>query len=144
MSDVAGAFVLAGRVIFAVFFGYVAGYGGHIKMTKMLEGYARQVKFPVAAIAGWPTGVWLIAGALSIALGVWPDVGALMIAAFLLPALLYFHRYWDVEDPAQKQTQQQLFWRNVFGIGACLVFFGTFVTLGPDLRYVITGPLFDF
>lgn len=144
MSDIAGVFVLAGRILFAGFFGIVAGYGGHIKMTKMLEGYARQAGFPLAAIAGWPTGIWLGAGALSIGLGVWPDVGALMVAAFLLPALLYFHRYWEIEDPMQKQTQQQLFWRNVFGIGACLVFFGTFVALGPDLRYVITGPLFDF
>lgn len=145
MSDIAGAFVLVGRIVFAVFFGFVAGYGGHIKMSKMLEGYARSVKFPLATIAGWPTGLWLIAGALSIALGVWPDVGALMIAAFLLPALAYFHRYWEVaDDDPQKQTQQQLFWRNVFGIGACLVFFGTFVALGPELRYAVTGPLFDF
>lgn len=145
MSDVAGAFVLAGRVIFAVFFGFVAGYGGHVKMSKMLEGYAQSVKFPLAAIAGWPTGLWLIAGALSIALGVWPDVGALMIIAFLLPAAAYFHRYWELaDDDPQKQMQTGFFWRNVFGIGACLVFFGTFVALGPDLRYAVTGALFDF
>jgi hypothetical protein len=67
-----------------------------------------------------------------------------MIIAFLLLALTYFHRYWEIEDPMQKMTQQQLLWRNVFGIGACLVFFGTFVALGPELRYVITPALFDF
>jgi hypothetical protein len=39
----------------------------------MMEGYAKQMNFPLAAIAGWPTGLWLIAGSLSIALGVWPD-----------------------------------------------------------------------
>ena len=57
-----------------------------------MEGYAKQMNFPLPAIAGWPTGLWLIAGSLSIALGVWPDVGSLMIIAFLLPALVYFHR----------------------------------------------------
>ena len=61
-----------------------------------MEGYAKQMNFPLAAVAGWPTGLWLVAGSLSIALGVWPDVGSLMIIAFLLPALIYFHRYWEV------------------------------------------------
>jgi uncharacterized membrane protein YphA (DoxX/SURF4 family) len=102
------------------------------------------VGFPAAGIAGWPTGLWLIAGSVSIGLGILPDIGALMIIVFLLVALSYFHRYWEIEDPMQKMTQQQLLWRNVFGIGACLVFFGTFVTLGPELRYVITPALFDF
>jgi uncharacterized membrane protein YphA (DoxX/SURF4 family) len=144
MSDAAGIVVLAGRLLFAFFFGFVAGYGGHVKNSGGLEGYARQVGFPAAAIAGWPTGLWLIAASLSIGLGIWPDVGALMIIAFLLVALSYFHRYWEIEDPMQKMTQQQLLWRNVFGIGACLVFFGTFVALGPGLRYAITTALFDF
>jgi putative oxidoreductase len=144
MSDAAGIVVLAGRLLFAFFFGFVAGYGGHVKNSESLEGYARQTTFPVPAIAGWPTGLWLIAGSLSIGLGVWPDVGALMIIAFLLPAFIYFHRYWEIEDPMQRMTQQQLLWRNAFGIGACLVFFGTFVALGPELRYAITTALLDF
>lgn len=144
MSDAAGIFVLIGRLMFAGFFGIVAGYGGHVKAGKMLEGYARSVNFPAAAIAGWPTGLWLILGALSIALGVWPDLGALMILAFLAVAMVSFHRYWEIEDPNMKMTQQQLFWRNFFGIGVCLVFFGTFVTLDEGLRYAITGSLFNF
>lgn len=90
MSDAAGLVVLAGRILFAFFFGYVAAWGAHIKMGSMMEGYAKQMNFPLAAIAGWPTGLWLIVGSLSIALGVWPDVGSLMIIAFLLPALTYF------------------------------------------------------
>ena len=144
MSDAAGIVVLAGRLLFAGFFGFVAGYGGHVKSSQMLEGYAKQVNFPAASIAGWPTGLWLIAASLSIGLGVWPDLGSLMIIAFLVPAAAYFHRYWEIEDPMQKMNQQLLFWRNMFGIGACLVFFGTFVALGPALRFAITGSLFDF
>jgi putative oxidoreductase len=144
MSEAAGAVVLVGRIMFAVFFGLVAGLGGHVKMSQMMEGYAKQMNFPLPAIAGWPTGLWLFAGGLSLGLGIWPDVGALMIIAFLLPAAAYFHRYWELEDPGQKLMQQTNFWRNFFGIGALLIFFGTFVTLGPELRFVITQPLFDF
>jgi putative oxidoreductase len=144
MSDAAGVFVLAGRILVAAFFGFVAGFSAHIKMTKMMEGYAQQMRFPLVPIAGWPTGVWLVVGSLSLGLGVWPDVGALMIIAFLAPAAAYFHRFWEVEDPMQKMMQQGFFWRNVIGIGACLVFFGTFVALGPELRFAITEPLFDF
>ena len=144
MSDAAGVVVLAGRILFGVFFGLVAGIGGHVKMGEMMEGYAKQMNFPVPAVAGWPTGLWLFAGGLCIVLGIWPDLGSLMVIAFLVPAALYFHRFWEVEDPMQKQTQQLFFWRNVFGVGAALVFIGTFVALGPELRFAITGALFDF
>ncbi len=144
MSDVAGVFVLVGRILFGGYFAFVAGYRTHVKAGKMLEGFARSVNFPLAALAGWPTGVWLILGGLSVALGVWPEIGALMIAGFLAVAMIGFHRYWEVEDPTQKQTQEILFWRNVFGIGACLIFFGVFVTLDEGLRYALTGSLLDF
>ncbi len=67
-----------------------------------------------------------------------------MIAAFLIPAAWFFHRYWTVADPMQKMTQTQLFWRNMIGLGACAVLFGTFVALGPALRFSMTSALFDF
>lgn len=143
MSDATGAITLAGRILFAYFFGAVAGMG-HIRRTKMMEGYAKSMGFPIPAIAGWPVGVWLIAGAASIALGVWPDLGALMIAAFLIPAALFFHAFWRLEDLQQKQPQTQFFWRNMIGLGACAMMFGTFVALGDALRFTITRPLFNF
>ena len=143
MSDAAGAFVLAGRILFTAFFGAVAGIG-HIRRSGMYEGFAKTSRFPVPSVAGWPAGVWLIAGSLSIALGVWPDLGSLMIAAFVVPAALYFHAYWKVEDQTQRQTQRQLFWRNAVVLAASLMMFGMFVALGLGLRYTITAPLFSF
>lgn len=95
------------------------------------------------AVAGWPAGLWLITGGLLIALGVWPDVGTLMIAAFLIPAALWFHRFWSVEDQMQKMTQTQLFWRNMIALGASIAMFGMFVTLGEELRFTVTAPLFN-
>ncbi len=143
MSAATGAIDLAGRILFAYFFGAVAGVG-HFRRSKMMEGYAQSAGFPVPGVAGWPAGAWLIAGAASIALGIWPDVGALMIAAFLIPAAIFFHAFWKLEDLAQKQTQTSFFWRNMIGLGACAMVFGTFVALGPALRFTITAPRFKF
>lgn len=143
MSVATGLIVLAGRVLFAAFFGAIAGVG-HFRRSNQMEEYSKGIGFPVPSIAGWPTGLWLIVGAVSIALGIWPDVGALMIAAFLVPAAWFFHRYWTVADPMQKMTQTQLFWRNMIGLGACAVMFGTFVALGPALRFSVTSALLDF
>ena len=108
-----------------------------------MEDYSRSARFPVPAVAGWPAGLWLIAGGFSIALGVWPDVGTLMIAAFVVPAAFWFHRFWSVEDE-QKMTQTQLFWRNMIALGASIAMFGMFATLGEALRFTVTEPLFNF
>jgi uncharacterized membrane protein YphA (DoxX/SURF4 family) len=143
MSVAAGIIVLIGRILFAIDFGPVAGLGFHIRQTKMAEGYARSTGFPFPAIAGWPTGIWLSAASLSIALGIWPDIGALMIAAFVIPAAWWFHRFWEA-DPAQKQMARLLFYRNLTFLGAALALFGLFVTVGDALRFSITGPLFQF
>jgi hypothetical protein len=66
-----------------------------------------------------------------------------MIGAFVIPAALFFHRFWAADDE-QKMTQTQLFYRNLVILGAAIVFFGTFVTLGSQLRFAITGSLFHF
>ena len=52
MSTANGVIVLAGRILFAIFFGAVAGVG-HFRRSKMMEGYAKSAGFPVPAIAGW-------------------------------------------------------------------------------------------
>lgn len=143
MSDVSGALVLGGRILFVVFFGAVAGVG-HLRRGKMMQGYARSQGFPIPYLAGWPAGLWLLAASLSIALGIWPDLGTLMIAAFVIPAALFFHAFWRIEEQMQRLSQLQLFYRNVIALGASLVMFGFFVALGPALRFTITAPLFKF
>lgn len=143
MSAEAGIIILIGRILFVIFPAYVSGYSFHIKASKMAEGYAQSVGFPIPGLAGWPSGVWLVLGSASIALGIWPDVGALMIAAFVIPAAWYFHRFWEVEDPNQKQFQTMFFYRNVMIFAACLIMFGFFASVGDALRFAVTGSLFD-
>jgi uncharacterized membrane protein YphA (DoxX/SURF4 family) len=142
VSDAAALIFLIGRILFPLGV-LIAGLTFHIAKSSMAEGYARQTGFPVPAIAGWPTGVWMVAGSLSVILGVWGDVGALMIAGFVVPAAAWFHRFWAIEDQQQKMTQNVFFFRNVALLGGSLVLFAVFATAGHDLSFTLTGPLFD-
>jgi putative oxidoreductase len=143
VSAAAGAVVLVGRVLFALYFGAVASVA-HIRQRQNFEGYAKAMGFPLVPLAGWPAGIWLLVGGLSVALGVWPDVGVLMIALFVVVAAFFFHAYWRLEDAQQKMSQSFLFWRNVIALGACVALFGLFASLGAALRFSVTAPLFQF
>lgn len=140
MSDTAGLILLAGRIVFAFFFA-MAGYR-HVVGGAEMTGYARNIGFPVPALAPWPAGIWLLAGAVSVGAGIWGDIGALMLIAFLLPAALWFHAFWKAPDD-QVQTQTQLFFRNITFIGACIILFAIFAGAGDGLRYTVTRSLFD-
>jgi putative oxidoreductase len=142
MSDTGGIILLVGRLLFAVF-ALNAG-AAHVMKSGVFMGYAKSMNFPVVPITGWPTGLWIIAGGLSVGLGVWPDLGALMVLVFAVIAAGYFHRFWELGDEMQRMTQMLLFWRNTFIVGASLFMFATFVELGPALRYAITTALIEF
>jgi putative oxidoreductase len=142
MSDAAAWILLVGRIPFILFY-LNSGIFFHLGQGSMAIGFATQMRFPVPMLAAWPSGLWLIAGSLSIVLGVWADVGALMLALFVIVAAAWFHPFWTIEDPQQRQTQQQNFIRNATFLGACLIIFAFFTTFGHDLPLTITDPLFD-
>jgi putative oxidoreductase len=142
MSAGVGAVVLAGRVLFSVFF--VRSGWGHITKRAGMIGYASSSGLPVPYLAGWPSGVWLLAASASIALGIWPDIGALMIGAFVIPAAWYFHRFWSIDDPEQNRAQAMSFYRNVEILGASLVMLGLFGWVGESLRFTLTAPIISW
>jgi putative oxidoreductase len=137
MTTSAGAILLAGRVLFAVFFANAAY--GHFKNHTMMTGYAKQSGVPVPIVAGWPAGAWLAAAAVSVAAGIWADLGALMIAAFVIPAAWFLHPFWKIEDPTQRQNHHQSFLRNVAFLGAALALFAVFASIDHSLRFAVTG-----
>jgi putative oxidoreductase len=139
MSTGEGAVILVGRVLFAIFF--LRSSWGHLTKRDRMITVAKKAKLPAAYLAGWPSAVWLFAGSISVVLGIWPDIGSLMLGVFVVPATLYFHRFWTFEDPVQKQTQTTNFYRNVEILGASLVMFGLFASLGHALRFALTGSL---
>jgi hypothetical protein len=65
-----------------------------------------------------------------------------MVGAFVIPAALYFHSYWKLDDPAQKQMQAVNLCRNIAFLGPSLALFGLFAAAGHGLRFSITPPLF--
>lgn len=58
MSDLAGAVLLAGRILIAAYFAY---YGlGHLRGSRgFVDRVRSRGRLPVPALAGWPAGVWL-------------------------------------------------------------------------------------
>jgi uncharacterized membrane protein YphA (DoxX/SURF4 family) len=100
VTETEGIVVLLGRVLFAVFF--IRSGIAHIRRHEGMRGYARSAGFPCPGFGGWPAGVWLLAGAASIALGIWADVGSLMIAPFLVLAALVLPSVLD--DPGRGST----------------------------------------
>lgn len=60
------------------------------------------------------------AGAL-FALGRFPRLSALALAATLVPTTAAGHRFWEYDDPAQRQQQQVHFLKNVSMLGGLLL-----------------------
>ncbi len=139
MSASVGAIVLLGRILYSIFF--VRSGLGHLTKRGAMITTAEAARFPFPSLAGWPSGVWLFAGSASIVLGIWPDIGAFMLGLFVVPAAVYFHRFWTIDDPAQRRTQALAFYRNVEIMGASLVMFGLFGWVGHGLRFAMTGSL---
>lgn len=142
MSDATAVILLIGRLVFSIQF--ISAAFGHFKMGEQMVGYARSMGVPLAWVGGWPAGVWLLAGGLSVALGIWPDLGALLIALWGIPSAYYIHGWWRYDDEQQKQSQQLIFWRNIAFVGAAIALFALFVAFGDDIPYTITDSLFSF
>lgn len=57
-----------------------------------------------------------ILGGLLILVGYKTRIGAILLIIFIIPATLYFHHFWDLDDISQLM-QIQLFFKNVALIG---------------------------
>ncbi len=110
--------LLIGRIIFGGYF-IMAGFN-HFANLKMMSGYAKSKGVPAPGLAVAGTGVMLILGGLSVALGVLPIAGLLLLILFLIPTTLMMHNYWTIEDPAQRMGDQVNFLKNVGLVGASL------------------------
>jgi uncharacterized membrane protein YphA (DoxX/SURF4 family) len=62
----------------------------------------------------------LLAGGLSIIAGLKPRQGLALIIGFLVPVSLQMHRFWDEQDPQQRQAEMIQFMKNMALVGAAL------------------------
>jgi putative oxidoreductase len=136
MSTLGGVILLVGRICFVALF--VSAARGHIQNhPRYVAGSGKKLPLPI--LAGWPAGVFLLIAAISIAAGLWADIGSLMIAAFLVPAAVLFHPFWNESDPAARRTHEMSFYRDVSLLGAALALFALFAAAG-HVPFAVTGP----
>ncbi|MCP3757050.1 DoxX family protein [Streptomyces sp. TBY4] len=133
--------VLIGRVLFALIF--LGSAVAHLTKTQAMGAYAASRGVPAAVPATITSGLVILAGGLSIALGIWADLGALLLAAFAFTAAVLMHGFWREEDPQARQTEQTHFLKDTALGGAALMLIAFFSYVGDDLGLTITGPLFD-
>jgi len=108
-----------GRMIFGGFFVY-SGIN-HLQNSERMAQYAGAKGVPAPQQAVRATGAMLLAGGLSIIAGLKPRQGLGLITAFLVPVSLQMHRFWEKQDPQQRQTEMIQFMKNMALAGALLM-----------------------
>jgi putative oxidoreductase len=125
--------LVIGRVLFALLF--LGSAFGHLTKVEALTQYAQYRKLPAAKAGVVVSGIVLLLGALSVALGIWGDLGSLALAVFLVVAAFVFHPFWKESDPQAAATEQAQFMKNLALVGASIVLFVIFVegVAGPTV-----------
>jgi putative oxidoreductase len=132
---------LAGRILFVVVF-VLSGVQVHLVGRAGAIEYARSSGAPAAELFVPLSGVAIIAGGLSVALGVWADLGALILAAFALSVMFFMHAFWKEQDEQAVQNQFAHFMKNVAMAGGALVIFWAYNQAQGGAPLSITDPLF--
>jgi putative oxidoreductase len=133
---------LVGRIVFALIF-IVSGLTAHLAQAREMTGYARAQGAPAPRLLVPLSGVVIIAGGLSVALGAYADVGALLLAAFTFSVAFFMHAFWREKDAQQRQNQMAHFMKNMALTGAALVIFYAYNQLQGDAGLSLTNPVFD-
>ncbi|MFG2981544.1 DoxX family protein [Streptomyces sp. NPDC048258] len=130
--------VLIGRLLFVVLF--VASGTAHLTKTQQMAGYTASRGVPMPVVATVLSGVVILAGSVSVALGLWADLGALALAAFSFSVGVLMHGFWKESEPQTRMMEQTQFFKDTAIGGAALVMFAFFAYAGHDLGLMITGP----
>lgn len=107
---------LLGRILYGGFF-VLAGVN-HFRHTAMMAGYAASKGIPVPRVAVLGSGLLLLLGGLSIALGFRPTWGVVFLTVFLVPTTLSMHNFWADTDPSAQMNNLIHFQKNTALLGA--------------------------
>jgi putative oxidoreductase len=132
--------LVVGRVLFGLLF---ARSGiQHLRDDGTMAGFAKARGAPAPELTVPLTGVMILVGGISVALGLWADVGALLIAAFLVPTALIMHAYWKLGDPMERAGDAAHFYKDVSLLGAAILVFYLYNQIGDvpaSLTDALTG-----
>lgn len=90
----------------------------------MMARYAGAKHVPMPDIAVKASGAMLIIGGASILLGLKPKYGAAAVIAFLASVSPAMHRFWEDEDPGERQRDIIDFAKNLALAGGALALAG--------------------
>ena len=100
-----------GRALFGGYFIY-SGINHFMKKNELAQ-YAGAKRVPKPDAAVIATGVALLAGGSSLALGLKPKWGAASLIGFLATVSPMMHNFWKDEDPTQRQKNMIDFTKNM-------------------------------
>lgn len=122
-----------------LFYGIVLAFMGlnHFMNTDEMADHARSNGVPLPKISVMLTGLMLIFGGLSIALGTYTFLGSLLIVIFFAVVTPEMHAFWDLEG--EERHQQMIhFLKNILLLGSALVF----LSISPEVWPYAIGALF--
>jgi putative oxidoreductase len=112
-----GELVVLGRFLFALIF----LLDGLSHFSKHTIAYAASQGVPLASIVVPLSGLFGIAGGLSILLGYHTKVGAGLTVFFLARTTLMMDRFWTMHDPMMAQVHMAMCMKNLALIGGALL-----------------------
>src|SRR3984957_7877560 len=112
-----GKLVVLGRFLYALIF----LFGGASHFSKQTIAYAASQGVPLAPLVVPLSGIFAIAGGLSILLGYRAKFGAGLVMWFLIRTILIMDRFWERHDPLMARMHMALFMENVALIGGPLL-----------------------
>jgi putative oxidoreductase len=100
-----------GRAMFGGYFIYAGIH--HFLKTNEIAQYAAAKNVPQPDKAVIATGIALVAGGASLALGLKPKWGAASVIGFLAAVSPMIHNFWSEEDPAKRMRDAVDFGKNM-------------------------------
>jgi putative oxidoreductase len=111
-----------GRALFGAYFIY-AGVN-HFLKKKELKQYAEAKNIPQADAAVIATGIAMVAGGASLALGLKPKFGAASVIGFLAAVSPTMHNFWSEKNPRERQKSMVDFGKNMALLSGALALAG--------------------
>lgn len=119
-TTVGGIAFLAGRILFGLVLA-VMGIN-HFMDLESMSGYAEMKGVPAPRLAVLGSGLMLLGGGVSIAVGIVPLIGGILIAIFFIGVTPVMHDFWSFDDPEERQGEMTHFLKNVTLLGGALIF----------------------
>jgi putative oxidoreductase len=135
------ALLLIGRILFGLTY-IMPGISVQLIGRKQATEMARAAGAPFPEVMVPFSGLAIVIGGLSVALGVWADLGAVILGSYVLIIAPIMHAFWKEENEMLRANHMGHFGKNV-GLAAGAVFlFYILNQLQGDVGLTLTNPAF--